>query len=70
MRAEPQGTAEVDHALRTKDGLLAWANFVCSNSVRHGHLFPECADRTDIVRLQIHQSWEVAGREKDYSDKV
>lgn len=48
MRAEPQGAAEIDRPPRTQDGLLAWANFVCSSSVRHPHLSSLCGP-SDIV---------------------
>jgi len=70
MQPEPQGVVQVDNILRAKDGLLAWTNFMCSSSVRRGQILGPCAPLILISYLQVHRSWEMAGREKEYSDKV
>jgi len=67
MQAELQGVAQVGDI---KDELLAWTDFMCSSSVRLGQALDPCAPLIPFSYLQVHQSWEMAGQEKEYSDKV
>lgn len=68
---EPRGVTQIDNILCIRDELLGWANCICSNSVRRDQRLGTGTSRSHpFPRLQAHQSWEAAGREKEYSDKV
>lgn len=48
MQAEPHGVVQVNNILRIKNELLAWANFMCSSSVRYNQILDHIR-HTDII---------------------